>query len=188
VQATLRVVRAFWGLDDRLASQRHFPAIDWLTSYSLYQGTVDEALKVTVDANWQKNRTDAMALLQREAELEEIVRLVGVDALSPADRLTMQAAKMVREDFLHQNAFDEIDTYTSLEKQFMMLDAILEFYRQSRKAIEAGVPFDRLVALPVLEEISRAKLIREIHGKVPVEELAALKRRVTEQVDALTKG
>ncbi|HUV38440.1 MAG TPA: V-type ATP synthase subunit A, partial [Planctomycetota bacterium] len=160
VQATLRVVRVFWGLDDKLAFQRHFPAINWLTSYSLYQKTVDDFGNASVRETWQKNRTQAMALLKREAELEEIVRLVGVDALGPADRLTMQAAKMIREDFLHQNAFDDIDTFTSLEKQFMMLDAILEFYHRATEVIKAGVPFDRLLDLEVLEDVSRAKLIR----------------------------
>jgi len=185
VQATLRVARVFWGLDDRLAAERHFPAINWLTSYSLYQRTVDAALNRSVDENWQRNRTDAMALLQREAELEEIVRLVGVDALSPADRLTMQAAKMIREDFLHQNAFDEIDTYTSLDKQFLMLDVILEFHRQARTAIEAGVPFEKLLGLAVLEEISRAKLLAEPGGKPPREELSKLKQNVVEQVSSL---
>jgi len=185
VQATLRVVRVFWGLDDRLASQRHFPAINWLTSYSLYQSIVDAFGNKEVRPEWQKNRTEAMALLQREAELEEIVRLVGMDALSPADRLTLQAAKMIREDFLHQNAFDDIDTFTSLEKQFMMLDAILEFHKQARTVIEAGVPFDKLLELDVLEEISRSKLLKEPEGKPPTEELDGLKKKVVEQVTAL---
>jgi V/A-type H+-transporting ATPase subunit A len=186
VQATLRVVRVFWGLDDRLASQRHFPAINWLTSYSLYQREVDAFCNRETHPDWQANRTEAMALLQREAELEEIVRLVGVDALSPSDRLIMQAAKMIREDFLHQNAFDEIDTYTSLEKQFMMLDAILEFYRVGRRAIEQGVPFDNLLKVPALEEISRAKFMREPKGKAPKEELGRIKRNVAEQIQGLT--
>ena len=188
VQATLRVVRVFWGLDDRLAAQRHFPAINWLTSYSLYQRIVDEWANGAIDGNWRKNRVDAMTLLQREAELEEIVRLVGVDALSPADRLTMQAAKMIREDFLHQNAFDDIDTFTTLEKQFMMLDAILEFHRQATKVLEAGVPFDKLLELSVLEDVSRAKLIVEPEGKVPKDKLDALKQKVIEQVSQLAGG
>jgi len=116
VQATLRVVKVFWGLDDKLAFARHFPAINWLTSYSLYQEVVDSYANENLDPSWQKNRRHAMSILQREAELDELVRLVGMDALPASDRLLMQAAKMIREDFLHQNAFDERDTYTSLPK------------------------------------------------------------------------
>ena len=185
VQATLRVVRVFWGLDDKLAFQRHFPAINWLTSYSLYQKTVDDFANETVDENWQTNRVEAMVLLQKEAELEEIVRLVGVDALSASDRLIMQTAKMIREDFLHQNAFDDIDTFTTLGKQFGMMDAILEFHHQATKIIEAGVAFDKLLELPVLEDISRAKLIKEPEGETPKEELAKLKQTVIDQVSQL---
>ncbi len=122
VQSTLRVVKVFWGLEGALAAARHFPAINWLRSYSLYQGPVDEWANAEVNPEWQTNRREAMRILQREAELEELVRLVGIDALSMADRLLMEAARMIREDFLHQNAFDDIDTYTSLDKQFRMLE------------------------------------------------------------------
>ena len=161
VQATLRVVRVFWGLDDRLAAQRHFPAINWLTSYSLYKDRIDEHVNETIGPAWQKNRTEASSLLQHEAELEEIVRLVGMDALSDSDRLTLQAAKMIREDFLHQNAFMEIDTYTSLPKQFRMLDAIIRYHDKCREALAAGADIDRLCSLEVLEPIARSKLIPE---------------------------
>ena len=161
VQATLRVVRVFWGLDDRLAAQRHFPAINWLTSYSLYRKEIDKHVAETIGPEWQKNRTEASSLLQREAELEEIVRLVGTDALSDTDRLTMQAARMIREDFLHQNAFMEVDTYTSLDKQFRMLNCIIHYHHRCREALNAGAEMDALVGLPVLERIARAKLTPE---------------------------
>ena len=164
VQATLRVVRVFWGLDDRLAAQRHFPAINWLTSYSLYQQRVDSFADRHVDPQWRTNRVEAMALLQRESELEEIVRLVGLDALSVGDRLIMQSARMIREDFLHQNAFHEVDTYTSLPKQFHMLDVILTFHHEAGKVLEKDVIFDELLKLTVLEKIARAKLIEEPRG------------------------
>jgi len=184
VQATLRVVRVFWGLDDRLASQRHFPAINWLTSYSLYQGEVDQYCRREIHEKWADNRIEAMSLLTREAELEEIVRLVGVDALSVADRLTMQVAKMIREDFLHQNAFHEVDTYTSLEKQFLMLDAILEFYHRAREAVEAGASIEEIITLPVLERIARAKYLSEEDG-VPADAFAHLKEETAKQVAGL---
>jgi V/A-type H+/Na+-transporting ATPase subunit A len=161
VQATLRVVRVFWGLDEKLASQRHFPAINWLTSYSLYRGEIDKHVNKTIGPDWQKNRTEASGLLQRESELEEIVRLVGMEALSETDRLTMQTAKMIREDFLHQNAFMDIDTYTSLEKQFKMLDAIIHYHHHAREALAAGAEIDELTQLDVLDRVARSKLIPE---------------------------
>jgi len=135
VQATLRVVKVFWGLDDQLAAQRHFPAINWLISYSLYQSVADEFAGEAVSRDWARYRTEASTLLAREAELEELVRLVGVDSLPVLERLVLQAAKMVREDFLHQNATHEVDTYTSLEKQFRILSLIIDFYGQARQAI-----------------------------------------------------
>ncbi|HUU70745.1 MAG TPA: V-type ATP synthase subunit A, partial [Planctomycetota bacterium] len=128
VQATLRVVKVFWGLDANLAYSRHFPAINWLTSYSLYQHVVDQYCDKEVAAGWSKVREQAMSVLQREAELEELVRLVGMDTLAHEDRLLLQAARMIREDFLHQNAFIDVDTYTSLEKQFRMLSLIINYY------------------------------------------------------------
>ncbi len=161
VQTTLRVVKVYWGLDDKLAFARHFPAINWLASYSLYQDTVDSDADNTIDNMWSVNRKRAMTILQKEAELDELVRLVGIDALSYEDRLLMQAAKMIREDFLHQNAFDDRDTYTSLKKQFRLLNLILRYYDEIRTGLADGATLDALLKLNVLEDISRAKLIPE---------------------------
>jgi len=161
VQATLRVVKVFWGLDDQLAAQRHFPAINWLTSYSLYADVTKKLFGEDVDPAWGEYRGEAMSLLQRESELEELVRLVGVDALPASDRLIMQAAKMVREDFLHQNAFDSIDTYTSGKKQFLMLRNIILFYHKAREVFEKGAEVEAISTLPVLERVSRSKFIDE---------------------------
>lgn len=134
-QATLRIVKVFWGLSASLAYRRHFPAIDWIQSYSLYGDSMGEWYKDHVDAEWEENRAKALRILQEEAQLEEIVRLVGMDALSYADRLTMETAKSLREDYLHQDAFHEVDTYASLKKQFMMLKLILECDKYSREAL-----------------------------------------------------
>lgn len=161
VQATLRVVKVFWGLDDKLAGQRHFPAINWLNSYSLYGTMADASADGSVDPFWAANRREAMAILKRESELEELVRLVGMDALSAHDRLLLETAKMIREDFLHQNAYDPVDTYTSLAKQFRLLQAILAYYHYAKRALEAGTDLNALISLPVREEISRAKFIPE---------------------------
>ena len=156
-QATLRIVKVFWGLDSALAYKRHFPAINWLTSYSLYLDTLEPWFSKTVAQDWVGLRTELMGLLQDEAELEEIVQLVGMDALSAPDRLKLEAARSIREDFLHQNAYDDIDTYTPLPKQYAMMKLILSFYDQSRTALENGVDIEALVALPVREAIGRFK-------------------------------
>ena len=156
-QATLRIVKVFWGLDSALAYKRHFPAINWLTSYSLYLDTLEPWFSKTVAQDWVGLRTELMGLLQDEAELEEIVQLVGMDALSAPDRLKLEAARSIREDFLHQNAYDDIDTYTPLPKQYAMMKLILSFYDQSRAALEDGVDIEALVALPVREAIGRFK-------------------------------
>ncbi|HOX39037.1 MAG TPA: V-type ATP synthase subunit A [Candidatus Brocadiia bacterium] len=161
VQATLRVVKVFWGLDASLAYQRHFPAISWLKSYSLYQQIVDEYADRELDKAWSGVRKEAMAILQREEELEELVRLVGLDALSAPDRLLMEASKSVREDFLHQNAFDDIDTYSSLKKQLLLLQTVLHFYAEATKSLQRGSGIDEIASLPIRDEISRAKLIKE---------------------------
>lgn len=182
VQATLRVVKVFWSLDDKLAGQRHFPAINWLSSYSLYQELVDNACNASVDRYWAKNRQEAMAILKRESELEELVRLVGMDALSAQDRLLLEGAKMIREDFLHQNAYDAVDTYTSLPKQFRLLRVILAFYHCAYQAVNSGAELDDILALPVRQEISRAKNIPEKE----IERFDALIKKVSESVDALT--
>lgn len=156
-QATLRIVKVFWGLDSALAYKRHFPAINWLTSYSLYLDTLEPWFSKTVAQDWVGLRTELMGLLQDEAELEEIVQLVGMDALSSPDRLKLEAARSIREDFLHQNAYDDIDTYTPLPKQYAMMKLILSFYDRSRAALEDGVDTEALVALPVREAIGRFK-------------------------------
>ncbi|MCX5770944.1 MAG: V-type ATP synthase subunit A, partial [Candidatus Hydrogenedentes bacterium] len=183
VQATLRVVKVFWGLDDKLAFSRHFPAINWLTSYSLYQATVDKYANANLDPNWETMRKRTMAILQREAELEELVRLVGIDALAAADRLLMQAAKMVREDFLHQNAFDDRDTYTSLPKQLRLLSVVLHYYDVARPALEQGVTLNRLLALNVFDPIAKAKLIPE---DAPGQ-FDELKKQITAEIDQLPR-
>jgi V/A-type H+-transporting ATPase subunit A len=183
VQATLRVVKVFWGLDDKLAFSRHFPAVNWLTSYSLYQGMVDQSLDSKVDENWSANRKRAMAILQREAELEELVRLVGIDSLAHEDRLLMQAAKMIREDFLHQNAFDDRDTYTSLEKQHRLLSTILRYYEDAKKSLKDGVPLDTLLKVEALEDVARAKLIPE---NTP-EQFSALEKKISDTLGALPR-
>ena len=156
-QATLRIVKVFWGLDSTLAYKRHFPAINWLTSYSLYLDTLEPWFSKTMAQDWVGLRTELMGLLQDEAELEEIVQLVGMDALSSPDRLKLEAARSIREDFLHQNAYDDIDTYTPLPKQYAMMKLILSFYDRSRAALEDGVDIEALVALPVREAIGRFK-------------------------------
>lgn len=161
VQATLREVRVFWGLDSKLAYARHFPAINWLNSYSLYSEILPHYFNAHVDEKWTGNRAQALRILQEEADLEEIVRLVGIDALSPRDRLVLEVARSIREDFLHQNAFHEIDTYSSLEKQFYMLGAILTFYEEALELLDGEVDLESLFQLPVMEEISRMKYTPE---------------------------
>ena len=160
-QSTLRIVKVFWGLDAQLAYKRHFPSINWLTSYSLYLEKMGEWMDAHVADDWSKLRTEAMALLQEEANLEEIVRLVGMDALSEGDRLKLEVAKSIREDYLQQNAFHENDTYTSLNKQYKMLNLILSFKHEAEKALEAGVYLDKVLKLPVRDRIARSKYISE---------------------------
>ena len=157
VQATLREVRVFWGLDAKLAYARHFPAINWLTSYSLYSDSMGRYYDKEVSKEWLSNRAKALRLLQEEAELEEIVRLVGVDSLSPQDRLVLETSRSIREDFLHQNAFHEVDTYTSLSKQCLMLGAILDLHFKSLEAIRNGVALEDIHADVIVERISRMK-------------------------------
>lgn len=158
-QATLRIVKVFWGLDSSLAYRRHFPAINWLNSYSLYVDTLAGWFDEHVDATFMARRAQIMRLLQEEAELEEIVKLVGMDALSPQDRLKLEAARSIREDFLHQNAFHEEDTYTPIRKQFLMMKLVLEFYSMSLQAIEKGASVEELLRLPVREQIGRFKYL-----------------------------
>ena len=160
-QATLRIVKVFWGLDSTLAYKRHFPAINWLTSYSLYLDLLAPWFDKNVSPDWMKLRQRMMTVLQEEAELEEIVKLVGMDALSPKDRLKMETARSIREDFLHQLAFHEVDTYTSLNKQLDMMRLILEYYDRCSEALEKGADIEKLSVLPVREAIGRFKYTKE---------------------------
>lgn len=178
-QATLRIVKVFWGLDASLAYRRHFPAINWLTSYSLYTERLSEYFAEAVTPEFNKLRIECMRFLQEEAELEEIVRLVGVDALSPKDQLTMETARSIREDYLHQNAFHEVDTYTSLQKQYLMMKAIIKFDEVARLQMEQGISIKKILADPLREQIARTKylaetdlakieaLLKEIAARVP---------------------
>ena len=156
-QATLRIVKVFWGLDSALAYKRHFPAINWLTSYSLYVDNMVNWFNEEVAADWMEDRQKMMTILQEEAELNEIVQMVGMDALSPTDRLKMEAARSIREDFLHQNSFHEIDTYTPLRKQYLMMKLVLAFYEKSVDALNKGADMNALIAMPVREKIGRYK-------------------------------
>ncbi len=160
-QATLRIVKVFWGLDSALAYKRHFPAINWLNSYSLYLDDMEKWFNSEVAEDWMEGRQKMMSLLQEEAELEEIVKMVGMDALSANDRLKMEAARSIREDFLHQNSFHEIDTYTSLKKQHMMMTLVTAFYEKSVEALKQGAPLNKLISMPVREQIGRFKYTEE---------------------------
>ena len=160
-QATLRIVKVFWGLDANLAYQRHFPAINWLTSYSLYADSLGEWYNNNVSADWMKLRARFMEILHDEAELKEIVKLIGMDALSSNDRLKMETARSIREDFLHQLAFHEVDTYTSLKKQLYMMKLILGFNDEAADAVAKGADIEKISALPVREKIGRFKYVAE---------------------------
>lgn len=165
-QNTLRTVQVFWSLQDKLAYKRHFPAIDWLTSYSLYIAGLSEYYKKEINEEFIELRKKSMGILQEESELEEIVRLVGIDALSNQERLVLETARSIREDFLHQNAFDEVDTYTSLKKQYLILKLIILFHENAQKAIKSDVTIEKLNNLPVKAKIVRAKFIGEDNLKV----------------------
>ena len=160
-QATLRIVKVFWGLDSQLAYKRHFPAINWLNSYSLYLDDMEKWFNAEVASDWMEGRQKMMTLLQEEAELEEIVKMVGMDALSPGDRLKMEAARSIREDFLHQNSFHEVDTYTSLKKQYMMMKLVNAFYDRAVDALSQGASLQKLISMPVREQIGRFKYVKE---------------------------
>ena len=182
-QATLRIVKVYWGLSSALAYKRHFPAIDWLVSYSLYSDRLAEWFGKNVDPQFTAYRTEISKILQEEARLDEIVRLVGMDALSPRDRLTMEAAKSVREDYLHQNSFHEVDTYTSLKKQFKMLKLIVDFYYNALRALDRGASADKILALPCREQIGRAKYVVEDE----IDKLDELHDDMTKQLAELKK-
>ena len=183
-QATLRIVKVFWGLDASLAYKRHFPAINWLTSYSLYQDKVDAWADKHVNENFSEQRTEAMKLLQTEAELQEIVQLVGVDSLSAPDRLILEVSRSIREDFLHQNSFHDVDTFTSLLKQYRLLELILHFYHKAGKAIEQNVSIHKLIQIPALEKVGRAKYIIERYVTKEYDEILA---EIDSEIDELIK-
>ncbi len=181
-QATLRIVKVFWGLSAQLAYKRHFPAIDWLTSYSLYIDRLGDWFDENISHEFIELREKTMSLLQDEAELEEIVRLVGVDALSLGDRLKLETSRSIREDYLHQNAFHEIDTYASLEKQYGMLKLILMWGELGQKALDAGAEFSKISSLEVREDIARAKYVEE---KDVAERYAEIERKLRDEMSEL---
>jgi V/A-type H+-transporting ATPase subunit A len=184
VQATLRVVKVFWSLEDKLAYQRHFPAISWLNSYSLYIDDIaDDVNKMTAKDFTELSR-EAMKLLEQEAELQEIVRLIGVDALSPEDRLILEGARSIREDFLHQNAFHEIDTYASLKKQYKMLSVCMFHYNKAREALKRGVAFDDIVKMDIRNKIARMRYLEESK----LDAIDAIKDELTADFDRMIKG
>jgi len=183
VQATLRVVKVFWSLEATLAYARHFPAISWLRSYSLYAASVADSVRDTLGPKFLEDSKEAMRLLQEEDELKEIVRLIGLDALSPKERLIMEAARSIREDFLHQNAFHEIDTYASPEKQAKMLSAVLKYYHEAMKALDAGAQLDDLIDLNIREKIARARYLPEKERDT----IPKIEEEITSEVSSLKK-
>ena len=184
-QATLRIVKVYWGLSSKLAYARHFPAIDWLQSYSNYLDRLESWYNENVSPEWSALVQQTMNLLQKENELEEIVRLVGIDALSFRDRMTLEATRSIREDYLHQNAFHEVDTYTSPRKQYLMLKAILLNYEKSLDALNAGASFSRLIQLPVRERIGRLKYVPEDGAQAEYDGILA---DMTAEIGVLTEG
>ncbi|AYF53324.1 V-type ATP synthase subunit A [Clostridium novyi] len=181
-QATLRIVKVFWGLDAQLAYRRHFPAINWLNSYSLYLESIGRWMNENISDKWVNLRTRAMVLLQEEANLEEIVRLVGIDALSEADRLKLEVAKSIREDYLMQNAFHDVDTYSSLKKQYKMLKLVLAFQDDAERALRSGVYLDKITSmLEMRDKIARAKFIPEDN----IDKIDEIREELKEEIDRL---
>ena len=184
-QATLRIVKVFWGLDASLAYARHFPAINWLNSYSLYEARLSEWFNTNIDKGFMAQRSETLSILQQESELNEIVRLVGIDALSAQDRLTMEVARMIREDFLQQNAFVDTDAYTSFAKQFKLLKLILTFNHFGKKALAAGASMKALFAIPARDRIGRAKDVpQEEYETVYGEIISDMEAQITELTEA----
>jgi V/A-type H+-transporting ATPase subunit A len=182
-QNTLRIVKVFWALSKPLAERRHFPAIDWLTSYSLYLDSLEGWYRDQIGPEWSALRKEAMALLQRDEELREIVMLVGPDALSESQRVILEAARMIKEDFLIQSALHPVDSYCSPEKTFQMMSLIMKFYEKMREAVEKGISLQRALEIPAKEEIARAKIRpSETFGSV-AKELGA---KIEEQFSALS--
>lgn len=185
-QSTLRIVKVFWGLDYALSYARHFPAINWINSYSLYQDKIDKYFDENMDREFSKHRKAAMSILTDESELQEIVRLVGADSLSERDQLKLEVAKMLREDFLQQNSFHEVDTFCPLDKQIAMLSSILEFYEESLKALDARVYLNEIRELPVREKIARMKFIDNDEA---VEEIDKIRKEIQDEVaELISKG
>ena len=178
-QATLRIVKVFWGLDSSLAYARHFPAINWLNSYSLYDDRLSNWYNTSLGKTFTTNKEAAMQLLQLESELNEIVRLVGIDALSAGDRLSMEVARMMREDFLQQNAFSDTDSYTSLEKQMALMDMILYYGKIARNAINNGADLNKVITIPARDKIGRAK---DIDQSIYKEEYDKIRQEIDEQI------
>lgn len=183
-QNTLRVVQVFWGLEDRLAYKRHFPAINWLISYSLYLKHLEDYWKHNVAPDFSESRALAMRILQQEAELEEVVRLVGIESLSFRERFILEVARSIREDFLQQNAFHEVDTFTSLRKQYLMLRVILTYYREGMKALEEGLSLRDILSIPSRERIGRMKYIPESE----LERIEKLEMDIKEELSAKLRG
>ncbi|PSN82498.1 hypothetical protein B9Q03_14140 [Candidatus Marsarchaeota G2 archaeon OSP_D] len=183
-QNTLRVTRVFWALDASLASRRHFPSINWLTSYSLYVDTLSAWYSKNVADEFPGLRKEALEVLQKEADLQDIVQLVGYDALPEAEKGLLDLARMIREDYLQQNAFDEVDTYTSIHKQYVMLRTILAFGRRSAEAIRRGAQATQLSSLPVKSKISRLKWTPEAEVDKLVEEI---EREMGEQIEGVVR-
>ena len=183
-QATMRIVKVFWALDSSLAYARHFPAINWLTSYSLYMDTLAPWYTEQFGEGYMANRTKSMHILQEESELQEIVRLVGQDALSPADRLTMETAKMIREDFLQQNAFVDEDAYSSYAKQYRLLDIILHYDELCREALTKGADMNALFVISAREKIGRAKMADAVSFAADYDEIEALMKKEIDEVIA----
>jgi len=175
------VTKVFWGLDANLAYQRHFPAINWLLSYSLYTEKLDEYWDAKFDDEWSSLRVEAMTLLEEEDKLKEIVRLVGIDALSKDERMILETAKSLREDFLHQNAFHEVDTFASMEKQFKMLSTIVKFHHLAMDALKKGAPMQSVFNLPVRETIARMRYIEEKQ----ISQLDAIEGEIKEEIARL---
>lgn len=184
-QATLRIVKVYWGLSSKLAYARHFPAIDWLQSYSLYLDRLSDWYNASVSPEWSQLVSRTMGLLQQENELDEIVRLVGIDALSYRDRLTLECTRSIREDYLHQNAFHEVDTYTSPKKQYLMLKTILLNYDKSLEALDQNASFNKLIALPVRERIGRLKYVPETEVQAAYDQILS---DMQQQIGALIEG
>jgi V/A-type H+-transporting ATPase subunit A len=181
VQATLRVVKVFWSLDATLAAKRHFPAIDWLRSYSLYKDVLGKWFEENIAEGITEMIASANRLLEEEAELQEIVRLVGAEALSPAEQLSLETLRSIREDFLHQNAFHEVDTHTSMKKQYLLLSAILTFHEQGLLAIKRGADISAIIALPIREAIGRSRYITEEN----IEQISDLLKQINSELEKL---